>query len=83
MDPAAGDIRRLQKMQKVSGSHPRPPEACFPPDRMNDTNQQVWRIRAEQPWFTFIILPARIPYVSLLRAEAGSAEAPLQQIPSS
>ena len=24
MDPAAGDIRRRQKTQKVSGSHPRP-----------------------------------------------------------
>ncbi len=39
MDPAAGDIRRLQKTKEVSGSHPRPPEACFPPDHMNDNNQ--------------------------------------------
>jgi len=52
MDSAAGDIRRLQKTQKVSGSHPRPPEACFPPDHMNDNNQQDWRIDNDRKYMS-------------------------------
>ena len=40
MDSATGDIRRLQKTQKVSGSYPRPPgEEYFTPEHTNDNNQ--------------------------------------------